>query len=179
MTARAGYVYQVSVDTTAIQGITGFLDLQYNPGGVGTLPATATITTFITDATGVSLNTTDGDVVGNLVPGPLAINNTLAFNDLLENMTFGTSIAFTLTLSGAGVTSPDASEPGSSFGLSLFDGSFNPLLTIDPAGTVVTINLNADGTTAPERFPATILEGLPPAKLSSRAPLRFRSPLAS
>jgi len=158
---RADVIYQVSADTAGIQGITGSFDLQYNPGGPGTLASTATITNVVTDGTGLSLNTTDGDVSGSLFPGPLMINNTLAFNDLLENITFGTNIAFTLTLSGQGVTSPDASLPGSSFGFSLYDSGFNSLLTTDPAGTVITINLNPDGSTSVETFPSDGSGGAP------------------
>ena len=152
--ADGGLIYDVSVGTAAIQGTPVFVDLQYNPGGVGTLASSATITSFATDATGMSLNTTDGDVGGSLLPGPLTINNTFALNDLLENATFGTSLQFVLTLSGPGVSSPDTTSPGSSFGLSLFDSNFNPLLTVDPAATVLTINLNSDGSTIADTFPS-------------------------
>jgi hypothetical protein len=145
----------VSLDTTAIQGTTGTFDLEFSPGGVGTLAATATITDFATDGTGLSVNTTDGDVSGTLLPGPVTINNIFALNDLLENITFGTTMSFTVDLSGAGVTSPNPAVPGSSFGLTLYDDSFNPLLTTDPAGTVVTLNLNPDGSTTPLTFPAS------------------------
>jgi len=154
--ACAGILYDVSVDTTAIQGITGTFDLQFNPGGVGTLAAAATITDFGTDATGLSLNTTDGDVSGLLSPGPLTLNNTFGLNDLLENITFGTTMSFTVDLSGPGVTAPNTAAPGSSFGLTLYDGGFNTLLTTDPAGTVVTVSLNPDGSTTPVTFPATV-----------------------
>src|SRR5208282_842911 len=126
-------IYQVSADTTAIQGVTGSFDVQFNPGGVGTLSAAATITNFLTNGTALGLNTTDGNVSGMLIPGPLTINNTQALNDLLENITFGTTLSFTLTLSGPAVSSPNPNLPGTSFGLSLYDANFNPLLTTDPA----------------------------------------------
>lgn len=150
--ARAGFVVTISANTTAINGLNGSFDLQLNPGGLGSLPVTATITNFLTDGTGLSLNTTDGNVSGTLIPGPLTINNTLAFNDLLENITFGSQLSFTLTLSGPGVTSPNLNDPGTSFGLSLYDVNFNPLLTTDPAGTVVTANLNPNGSTSIQTF---------------------------
>ena len=158
---RGGLVFQVSANTTTIEGLTGSFDMQFNGGGIGMLPATATITNFSTDGTGLSLNTTDGDVSGTLLPGPLVINNTMVLNDVLENITFGTSISFTLTLSGPGVTSPDPNLPGSGFGLSLYDANFNPLLTTDPAGTVVTMNLNPDGSTGVETFPSDNSGGTP------------------
>jgi hypothetical protein len=152
--ARADLIFQVVVDTAAVQDVVGSVDFQFNPGGPGSLAATATVTGFSTDGTGLSANTTDGDVSGNLNPGPLAINNTFLLNDLLENITYGTNMAFTLALSGAAVDSSDPSLPGSSFSLSLYDASFNPLLTIDPAGTVLTLNLNPDGSTSIFTFPS-------------------------
>lgn len=159
--ASAGVVYNVSANTSAIEGTIGTFDLEFNPGGVASLAATATVTDFVTDGTGLSLNATDGDVTGTLSPGPLAINNTFGLNDLLENITFGTNIAFTVALSGTGVTAPDSSLPGSSFGLSFYDSSFNPLLTTDPAGTVVTVNLNSDGSTSPVTFLSNYSGGAP------------------
>ena len=159
--AQGNVIYQISADTTVIRGTTGYLDLQFNPGGAGTLASTATISRFHTDATGLSLSTTDGDVSGTLVPGPLAINNTSALNDVMENITFGANIAFTLTLSGPEVTSPNPSLPESSFGLSFYDSNFDSLLTTDAAGTVVTINVNSDGSTSPEMFSSDGAGGAP------------------
>jgi hypothetical protein len=72
---------------------------------------------------------------------------------LLENITFGTTLSFTLTLSGQGVTSPNPSLPGSAFSLTLYDNMFNALLTTDPAGTVVTVNVNPNGSSSVETFP--------------------------
>jgi hypothetical protein len=109
----------------------------------------------------LSLNTTDGAVTGSLLPGPLAINNTAALNDLLENITFGDTLSFTLTLSGPAVTFPDSALPGSSFALSLYDANFNPLLTTDPAGTLVTVDLNPDGSTSAFNFPSDTSGGAP------------------
>jgi hypothetical protein len=160
-TAAADFVYLVSANTTAIAGESGSFDLQLNPGGIGTLPVTATITNFAIDGTGLSLSTTDGNVTGTLSPGPLTINNTQALNDLLENVTFGSSISFTLTLSGPGVSTPDANLPGTSFGLTLYDLNFDPLLTTDPGGTVITINVNPDGSTGVETFPSDDSGGAP------------------
>ena len=159
--SNADYIYNVSANTTAISGETGSFDLQLNPGGIGTLPVTATLTNFSTDGTGLSLNTTDGDVTGTLSPGPLIIKNTYALNDLLENITFGSSISLTLALSGSGITSLNPNLPGTSFGLSLYDANFNPQLTTDPSGTVVTINLNPNGSTSVQTFPSNNSGGAP------------------
>jgi hypothetical protein len=167
--ACADLVFQVSANTTAIQGTVGSFDLEFNPGGIGTLAATATISNFSTNGTALSLNATDGNVSGTLLPGPLTINNTQGLNDLLENITFGTSIVFELTLSGPGVTSPNSNLPGSSFGLSLYDSNFDPLLTTDPAGTVLTLNLNPNGSTSVENFPSDSSGGTPVANASLQA----------
>lgn len=174
--AKADIIYDVSANTMAIQGTTGLFDLEFNPGGVGTLAATATIAAFTTNGTGLTLNATDGDVSGTLSPGPLTISNTFGLNDLLENITFGTNMTFTVALSGPGVTTPDSGLPGSSFGLSFYDGSFNPLLTTDPAGTVVTVNLNPDGSISPVTFPSDNSGGVAVGGAVPQAPAAVPEP---
>jgi hypothetical protein len=159
--ASAGrIVFSVSVDTSAIVGQQGFLDLQFNPGGAGALPTTATVTNFTTDATLLaSLNGTtagtDGDATGTL-PGTLTINNTFILNDVFQPVTYGSVVDFTVTLSGQGVDQPNPALPGSAFALTLYASDFaTPLLTTDPSGSVATINLNPNGSTTALTFPAT------------------------
>jgi hypothetical protein len=153
--ARADLVFQIQVDTSAITTQSGYFDLQFNPTTVGALAATATVTNFATDGTFLSdpNNGTDGDVSGSLASA-LVINNTASLNDLLQAIQFGTSMSFTLDLSGPATSMPDPNGYGSAFGLTLYDTNFNPLLTTDPNGTVATILLNSDTTTTIETFPA-------------------------
>jgi hypothetical protein len=163
--ARAGMItFAVGVDTSAISGQQGFIDIQFNPGPTlpagPPLPATATVTNFTSDATllaslnGISAGT-DGAASGTL-PGTLTINNTFALNDVFQPATYGQSLDFTVALSGPGVDNPNSALSGSSFALTLYASDFmTTLLTTDPAGTVATINLNADGSTTALTFPAT------------------------
>ena len=49
-------------------------------------------------------------------------------------------------LSGSAVTNPDGtSVSGSTFGFGLYDGTQNPVLTVDPSGSAATIDLNLTG----------------------------------
>jgi hypothetical protein len=153
--ARAGLLFQVEVNTSAITGQSGYFDLQFNPTSVGALAATATVTNFATDGTLLSdpNNGTDGDVSGSLASA-LVINNTSSLNDLFQAIQFGTYMSFNVDLTGPATIMPDPNGFGSAFGLSLYDRNFNPLLTTDPNGTVATILLNSDTTNTIETFPA-------------------------
>ena len=144
------------MNTTAITSQSGYFDLEFNPTSVGATAATAAITNFATDGTLLSdpNNTTDGDLTGSLA-STLTINNTDQLNDLLQAISYGTSISFNLDISGPATTTPDPNNLGSAFALSLYDTNFNPLLTTDPNGSVATILLNADTTTTIETFPSS------------------------
>jgi hypothetical protein len=83
----------------------------------------------------------------------LTLDNGTAFNDLFQGFTYGSSFGFDLTLSGPAVGGTGASV-GSSFALSLLDATgITPLLTTDPNGSVLTINVNPDGSTSVLTFP--------------------------
>jgi len=186
--AQAGSItYLVTVDTTLLDTQYGYLDFQFNPGGGSALPATATVTNFLTDGIlnpSDLNNSTSGDVTNSL-PGtpanPLTIdngvNNNSGFNDYFEGFTYGTSIGFDLTLSGAAVnnsgTSPLALD-GSSFAFSLYDSTGTiPQLTTDPNGSVLTINVNVNGTTSVETFPQSSSDNTP---VASAPPLQSSVP---
>lgn len=165
---RAGPItYHVSVDTSSINGQSGFLDLQFNPGGNTAKLATATVTNFTPAGNLQPLdpNNVQGDVTGSL-PGPLALTND-TFNDYFQGFTFGTSIAFDLTLSGPALDSPGGNF-GSSFALSLYDSTGTlPLLTNAVNGSVLTTNLNANGTTT--AIPSPNAGGGPPVAAATPA----------
>lgn len=138
--------YLVTINTSAISGTSGNLDLQFNPGALpGTQLATATVQGFSSDGTlGTAVLT--GDVAGTL-PGKLSFDNQTVFNDDFQAIVFGNTIQFNLVLSGPAVLTPDGiSTSGSSFGIGLWDSTgFNPLLTSDPDGFAGIVNLNLDG----------------------------------
>jgi hypothetical protein len=161
---RAGSVtYEVSVDTTAIGGQAGNLDFEFNPGGLGADAATAAVTNFQTIGGVLSQPAIlTGDAVGSL-PGSLTLANGTAFNDVFQGFTYGSGFSFTLTLSGMALDSPGGTF-GSAFAVSLYDAAgVTPLLTTDPNGSVLTVELNANGTTSAETFPQTPTNSAPVA----------------
>ena len=146
--------YSVTIETSAINGTSGNLDLQFNPGAMpGTQLATAAVEGFSSDGTLVGAAVLTGDVTGAL-PATLSFDNQTAFNDAFQAMVFGTGIQFELVLSGPAVTAPDGvSTSGSTFGVGLWDSAgSNPLLTSDPDGFVGIVNINLDGSGTPTTF---------------------------
>jgi len=165
--ARAGPVtYQVSVNTAALSGQSGNLDFQFNPGSSSAESATATVTNFQTIGGVLSQPATlTGDATGSL-PSTLTLVNGTAFNDVFQGFTYGNSLGFLLTLSGQAIDSPGGTF-GSSFALSLYDAAgITPLLTTDPFGSVLTVNLNANGITSTETFPQSPMDNTPVAAAS-------------
>ncbi len=161
---RAGSVtYQVSVDTSATGGQAGNLDFEFNPGGLGVEAATATVTNFQTIGGVLSQPAIlTGDAIGSL-PGTLTLDNGTAFNDVFQGFTYGSGFSFTLTLSGMALDSPGGTF-GSAFAVSLYDAAgVTPLITTDPNGSVLTVELNADGTTSAETFPQSPTNTTPAA----------------
>jgi PEP-CTERM motif len=145
--------YQVTINTSAVTGTSGNLDLQFNPGLLpGTQLATASVQSFSTNGT-LGTATLTGDVSGTL-PGPLSFDNQTAFNDDFQAMVFGTNIQFDLLLSGPALLAPDGtSVSGSIFGIGLWDSTgINPLLTSDPNGFAGIVNINLDGSGTTSTF---------------------------
>ena len=70
------------------------------------------------------------------------------YNDAFETFKYGTSLSFTLDLSGAAVTAPSGSSTGNSeFFFSLFSDALGtvPVLTSDPNGVAATVTVNPNG----------------------------------
>ena len=148
---QAGFItYEISVNTSSLSGESGFLDFQFNPGpivnGNGALPASATITSFQTIGGAILplSNPPIGNASGSL-SNTLTLDNGTVLNDFTQDFLYGSSFSFDLTLSQP-LDDPNGTV-GSSFALTLFDSLFNSQLTTDPNGSVLTVNLNPDGTT--------------------------------
>jgi hypothetical protein len=154
--------YLVTVNTSAINGTSGFLDFDFAPGN-DSQSAFVTISGFFP---GGSLNGTpegNGGVLGSL-PGTLTIDNSTQFNDYFQGFDYSTTLTFLLAFGGPALVSPDGMfASGSTFGLGMFDNTgSDPLLTTDPNGNTFTVNVNLDGTTTVTTFP-TNSQGGPPA----------------
>lgn len=113
--------WQVDIDTTPLAGTGGYLDLQLNPGSSEAQAVQVQISNFSTDAT-LGAYLVDGAVSGSLA-GVLVLDNSEALNAWLQELAFGSHIAFTLDIDAA----LDAGS-GSSFAALLWDADFNPLL---------------------------------------------------
>ena len=154
--AAAAVSYTVNVDTSSVNGTSGFLDFQFNPGNATSQPATIQLVNF--DPDGGSLAgppSVTGNVTGTL-PGTLTFANTTALNDYFQQFTYGSHVSFTVVLSGPAIDAPNGTATaGSTFSVSLYDMNQNPILTNQAAltGAAGQIDINLDGSTTPTAFP--------------------------
>ena len=152
-TSATPIVYNVAVDTTAIQASTGNLDFQFNTNGPSSLAASVTVTGFASDATLDGTSQADGGGSG-ILPGSLTIANSTTFNAVLQGLTFGSFLSFGLAITGPAVDTPALGTDTSSFSLSLLDNAFVPLLTTDFLGDILTIDLLDNGQSTVTTFDA-------------------------
>jgi hypothetical protein len=157
--------YQVSVDTSAINGSSGFLDFDFAPGN-NSQAAFVTISGFSPGGSLTGAPQVNGSVSGTL-PGTLTIDNNTQFNDYFQGFTYGNSLAFLLSFDGPALTSPNGtSSSGSTFAFAMFDSTgTNPLLTNDPNGNTFTVDVNLNGTVTPTNFAVNGPNGTPVASL--------------
>jgi hypothetical protein len=138
--ANASAIYQIYVNTTEIQGTTGYIDFQFNPGFPPISdPAYALVDNFDSDGTLTTPASDIGDVSGAF-PGSVQINNTDQTNDHAEGFIFGSFFDVFVDLEIPSISGNASS--GSSFFLSVLDSGFNPLIT---SGSLVEIDLDTLG----------------------------------
>lgn len=135
--AFANSSYDFTVNTSSINGQSGYIDLEFNPGASCTGMGSAVVTNWISDAT-LGAVTTTGDVSG-LLPSAVTMTDTSQFNDYNEALTFGNTIYFDLNLNGCS---------GESFSLSFLQSDDQtPLLTTDSLdGYALTADMNSEST---------------------------------
>ncbi len=150
--ARADVMVHVSVDTSSISGTPGDgLAFTFIPGisppNPGLQDALATITNYTTTGLAVTGPATNfGGASGDVSLNNLTIANSALDNESDYTVTYGTSLSFDITLSGDAVNNPNPSATfGTRFSLDLFDSMGNPLLTNDPNGSALNIDI-APGT---------------------------------
>jgi hypothetical protein len=150
--ASAGpLTYHVSIDTSSIVGTAGSLDFDFNPGPLVSQSASMQIMNFVSDGSLAGGPQTFGDVSGGPLPTTLTFENGGAFNDYFEGFTFGSTMAFDISLFGPALSAPDGtSTSGSAFGFSMFSDPAGTLavLTSDPTGLAFRIDVHLDGTTS-------------------------------
>lgn len=163
VSAKAQILYHVTVDSHAINGTAGNLDMQFNPG-LGAESATTTITGFISSGGTLAGTSTDTGGAAGTLPQQVTIDNSGAFNDLFQGFTFGSGFEFNVAFAGSALNPPLGTTGGSVFALSLYDAAgTTPLLTTSPDGAALEININPDGTTSVQNFPSDPNGGLPVA----------------
>ena len=112
--AAKAATYSVNIDTSSIAGTTGSVDFQWNLGAVNSL-LTASVASFSNGSMLTSAPVLlSGAFTGSLASGySLNFDGASAFNYVYQDMTFGSSISFMLTLPD---TAPAQSDPTSDSG---------------------------------------------------------------
>jgi len=141
--ARADQItYRIGVDTSRVQGSTGFVDFQFGAGNTPFDPASVTISGFTSDGTLIGGLGVDvfGDVTGAL-PGAVTLNCMDPSSEYTQNFTFGSffDVFVTLDVSVSGTTAFD-----NTFFLSTWDANFNPQLTASGAPALIEIDLDGE-----------------------------------
>ncbi len=146
--------YSVTVDTSALEGSTGFLSFQFNPGALpGASLAASHITHFAAHNATLLDATRDGATSGDLTT-ELSIGAGAVLNRFTQGIQFGDKIQFDVTIDGAGIAAPALGQFGDAFGIQLLaaDGK-TPLLSADKTGAVLKIDVQPDGTTQSHPLP--------------------------
>lgn len=149
------YSANVTVNTSALAGTTGYLYLQYDNEG------TTVASTAVVSATGAAFGAQDTQDVANgaavtgttlASPSSVSFLNTNTVNDFLQQVTFGQTLSFNVNLN----STPSAITPTevSTLSIGVFADAFGatPLLNVtgngnaNLAGTVAAINLEDNGT---------------------------------
>jgi len=165
-TGPAGDItYPVRIDTSALAGTTGSLAFQFNPGAEpGAQPAVASISNFtVTGGSLTSVVTDQGGASGSLA-GTAHMTNSAVLNEIQQGITFGGSVSFEITISGAAVEQSGNGDFGSTFAVQLLgaDG-VTPQATINPSGAPLTVDVNPDGSTRVTNFASSAQGGAPVA----------------
>jgi hypothetical protein len=144
-------VYAITVNTSSIAGA-GFVEMQFNPGGV-VQPATAQVESFNPDGGTIVGAAAFTGAVGGQLPGTVTFQSTTAnvYNDYYQQFTFGNQLSFQLVLSGPAITAP-LGLGESSFFLTFWDSTGTvPLLTTIsgfPLPAVAEVDVLGNGSTA-------------------------------
>lgn len=131
----------VTVDTISRGSISA---LYFDFVGNGSPTNTSTITSFTTDGL-LGAVTTSGNVTGNL-PGTVTLDTTSFFNELAQNIKYGTQFSFDLNVTE---NTPSLGGTPDAFSLFLADNRGNTFpTTTDPTGSNALFLFNVDGTSS-------------------------------
>ena len=147
--------YQVSVDTTQLAGVSGFIRLQLNPAVSSRgSNAFAELMNFVSD--GVLSGEPDllGAAQGSL-EGVVSLQNDSLLNQFTQAIQFGTAFTFDVLLGGEVALDANPHSLWNRFTLQVLDADVTtPLLTAHPSGAVLSIDINPDGSASAAAYPA-------------------------
>ncbi len=155
--------YPIEVNTSALAGTTGSLVLQFNPGATpNAQSATVTVSNVIVMGGSLTPAITDEGGASGSLSGTAQLTNSTVLNEIDQGITFGSSVIFDITISGAAVEQPGDGDFASTFAVQVLgaDG-VTPQDTVDPSGSVNTVDVNPDGSTRVTNF-ASSAQGGPP-----------------
>lgn len=135
------------LDTTALSGTAAYLAFDFIAGDDFLGNNTVVIRDFTTDATSLGTAVTTGTVSGDL-PGLVTLTDS-GFSELLQPLTLGNAVHFTLDLTEHRATGPlpDA------FSFFLLDSVYSPLFsTDDPTGGGTLFAVDITGTPSGTRY---------------------------
>lgn len=137
-------IYQI--DTSSVLGIPGLVFLQFNPGSDSHV-AVAAVENF--NGFGATLGSPiyTGDAAGELELAVI-LNNTEPLNQVEQPITFGSNFLFRLVLEWPDPPTGTAPSTFGVFFISLADITPIPILTNDPSGAAMLVDLFPDGTTS-------------------------------
>jgi hypothetical protein len=138
---RAQSVYDVTLNTTGLSGSSGYLAFDFSDGD-GVNNNTVSITSFVTDGGLTGATSSAGGASGTL-PGNLSITDSSFFNESLQQVTYGTSLSFRVTLSQAFA---GGTQDEFSFFLLNASGTGSAVPTSDPAGLDSVFIVDVTGT---------------------------------
>lgn len=167
-----GATLQVTVDTSAFNGTPASLGWDLTDGDPGA-STTAIITGFSTNGSFDAGQATSVGGVSGALPGPVTITDTDFFNSLLQPVTLGTALSFTLDMttaaSGQGV--PDALAF-----LLLTADVLTSLVATDLLGDAL-LTLDADGTPGGLLLVAEVTEPSVPVEATRTTAVPAPAPL--
>jgi len=142
--AAKAATYSVNIDTSSIAGTTGSVDFQWNLGAVNSL-LTASVASFSNGSTLTGGPTLlSGAFTGSLASGnSLNFDGASAFNYVYQDMTFGSSISFTLTLPDAAPAQSDPTSDSGFFVAVLDANQASALTTTSAANQALAFTLQA------------------------------------
>jgi hypothetical protein len=151
--ASAASTFHVELDTSSFAS-TGWIDMQFNPGGASSPLAQVSLSCFsgFGDSSTAQLV---GNAGGSLAGGYTFVNDDAGgVNGLFHAVDFGGKIGFDVTFSGA-------ADPGAGFGSAFYVALYNQaqdalLGTNDPTGALVLLNWTPAGAVVPTMLNNTI-----------------------